>query len=43
MNWIATHIPPWVWIALIVFGTVLGLGLSWSLIRARTTGQIEVQ
>ena len=32
-----------VWIGLIVFGTVLGLGLSWSLIRARTTGQIEVQ
>lgn len=32
-----------VWIGLIVFGAVLGLGLSWSLIRARTTGQIEVQ
>ena len=32
-----------VWIGLIVFGSVLGLGLSWSLIRARTTGQIEVQ
>jgi hypothetical protein len=32
-----------VWIGLIVFGVVLGMGLSWSLIRARTTGQIEVQ
>jgi hypothetical protein len=32
-----------VWIGLIVFGAVLGVGLSWSLIRARTTGQIEVQ
>jgi hypothetical protein len=32
-----------VWIGLVVFGIVLGVGLSWSLIRARTTGQIEVQ
>jgi hypothetical protein len=32
-----------VWIGLVVFGAVLGFGLSWSLIRARTTGQIEVQ
>ncbi len=32
-----------VWIGLVVFGAVLGVGLSWSLIRARTTGQIEVQ
>jgi hypothetical protein len=31
-----------IWIGLTVFGAVLGLGLSWSLIRARTTGQIEV-
>jgi hypothetical protein len=31
------------WIALIVLGAILGVGLSWSLIRARTTGQIEVQ
>ena len=29
-------------VGLIVFGAVLGLGLSWSLVRARTTGQIEV-
>jgi hypothetical protein len=32
-----------VWIGLLVFGTVLGIGLSWSLIRARATGQVEVQ
>jgi Family of unknown function (DUF6524) len=32
-----------VWIGLVVFGIVLGVGLSWSLIRARTNGQIEVQ
>jgi len=32
-----------VWIGLVILGTILGIGLSWSLIRARTTGQIEVQ
>jgi hypothetical protein len=31
-----------VWIALLIAGIVLGLGLSWSLIRARATGQVEV-
>jgi hypothetical protein len=31
-----------VWVALIVVGVLLGIGLSWSLIRARATGQIEV-
>jgi Family of unknown function (DUF6524) len=31
-----------IWIALASVGVVLGIGLSWSLIRARTTGQIEV-
>lgn len=31
------------WIALVIVGVILGLGLSWSLIRARLTGQIEVQ
>jgi len=30
------------WIALVSVGIVLGIGLSWSLIRARTTGQVEV-
>jgi len=29
------------WIGLVIAGAVLGLGLSWSLIRARVTGQIE--
>ncbi|MEO5765006.1 MAG: DUF6524 family protein [Casimicrobiaceae bacterium] len=32
-----------VWIALLIVGVILGMGLSWSLIRARTTGQIETQ
>lgn len=31
------------WVALLGVGVVLGVGLSWSLIRARATGQIEVQ
>jgi len=31
-----------VWIGLAITGLVLGFGLSWSLVRARATGQIEV-
>jgi hypothetical protein len=31
-----------VWVALVVVGVLLGIGLSWSLIRAKATGQIEV-
>jgi hypothetical protein len=31
------------WIVLVLVGVLLGIGLSWSLIRARTTGQVEVQ
>lgn len=31
------------WIALIMVGILLGIGLSWSLVRARITGQVEVQ
>jgi hypothetical protein len=30
------------WIALVILGAILGFGLSWSLIRARATGQVEV-
>lgn len=32
-----------VWLSLVVLGIILGVGLSWSLIRARVTGQLEVQ
>ncbi len=31
------------WVVLVIIGVLLGIGLSWSLIRARTTGQVEVQ
>lgn len=31
------------WLVLAIVGVLLGIGLSWSLIRARTTGQVEVQ
>lgn len=30
------------WIVLIAIGIILGIGLSWSLLRARVTGQVEV-
>lgn len=30
------------WISLIAIGIILGIGLSWSLLRARATGQVEV-
>jgi hypothetical protein len=44
MKWIDLHAPSAVaWVALLILGTVLGIGLSWSLIRARLTGQVEVQ
>lgn len=31
-----------VWVGLLVVGLLLGVGLSWSLLRAKATGQIEV-
>jgi hypothetical protein len=30
------------WLALIAVGIILGIGLSWSLLRVRMTGQVEV-
>jgi hypothetical protein len=30
------------WISLVAIGTILGIGLSWSLLRTRATGQVEV-
>jgi hypothetical protein len=31
-----------VWTSLIAIGIILGIGLCWSLLRARVTGQVEV-
>ena len=31
-----------VWVGLLVVGVLLGVGLSWSLLRAKATGQLEV-
>jgi hypothetical protein len=43
-KWLDLDTPSSVaWLALLILGTVLGIGLSWSLIRARLTGQVEVQ
>jgi hypothetical protein len=30
------------WLILVLVGVILGIGLSWSLIRQRATGQVEV-
>lgn len=44
MRWIELTRPTVIaWLALMILGTILGLGLSWSLVRARLTGQVEVQ
>jgi hypothetical protein len=43
-KWLDLDTPSAVaWLVLLILGTVLGLGLSWSLIRARLTGQVEVR
>jgi len=31
------------WIALVTLGLVLGIGLSWSIVRRRLTGQVDVE
>ena len=31
-----------IWVGLVVVGVLLGIGLSWSLLRAEVTGQVEV-
>lgn len=44
MKWIDLDAPSEIaWLALLILGAILGIGLSWSLIRARLTGQVEVQ
>jgi len=44
LAWLATtRTRRSVWIILIMLGMILGIGLSWSLIRQRATGQVECQ
>jgi hypothetical protein len=44
MKWINLAAPSSVaWLSMLILGLILGIGLSWSLIRARLTGQVEVQ
>jgi len=44
MQWLDLGAPSAIaWLSLLILGTLLGVGLSWSLIRARLTGQVEVQ
>ena len=44
IGWIDVHgVSTMTWIVLVIVGILLGVGLSWSLIRARATGQVEVQ
>ena len=31
------------WVALVVLGLILGIGLSWSLVRRRLTGQVDIE
>jgi hypothetical protein len=38
----ASGARPLAWIALVSLGLVLGVGLSWSLVRGRITGQVDV-
>jgi hypothetical protein len=30
------------WVILVIVGLVLGIGMSWSLVRQRITGQVDV-
>ena len=40
---VATDGRGFLWIMLIAIGVVLGIGMGWSLVRAKATGQVETQ
>jgi hypothetical protein len=42
-DWLSVDGAAIVWVAETIVGLLLGIGLSWSLLRAKATGQIEVQ
>jgi hypothetical protein len=41
-DWLSADGSAIVWVAELVVGLLLGVGLSWSLLRAKATGQLEV-
>jgi hypothetical protein len=41
-NWLGVDGSAIVWVGELVVGLLLGVGLSWSLLRAKATGQLEV-
>ena len=40
---VATDGRGFLWIMLVAIGVVLGIGMGWSLVRAKATGQVETQ
>ena len=42
-QWLTLNGAGIAWVSLVVVGLLLGVGLSWSLLRAQVTGQVEVQ
>ena len=40
---VATDERGFLWIVLVAIGVVLGIGMGWSLVRAKATGQVETQ
>ena len=42
-QWLSVTGTAFVWVVLVVIGLIMGIGLSWSLVRAKATGQLEVR
>lgn len=38
---VATDHRTFTWIALVAVGVVLGIGMGWSIVRGKATGQVE--
>ncbi|MCC6380831.1 MAG: hypothetical protein IT519_18600 [Burkholderiales bacterium] len=43
MGYVATDQRTLAWIAAVAIGIVLGVGMGWSLLRQKATGQVEVE
>ena len=42
-QWLSLQGQALIWAGLVVIGLIIGIGLSWSLLRASATGQIEAR